>query len=266
MHELAKGFCLSMVHTGVSNSLSQNAIIDNYVSGFEGMNTHYEHISEFVKSSHQQVTLSPLVKVSLNSHNIIKAEIAILDAYKHDEPDYLYKKIHQSPFYSLMHDGISKFGAEYNGVYLRGITSDHQPFFVPYCLSKMKGGVTGMDTAQEIISNVASFMSISDSAYVKIGQCLLEEALNPNKFIQPTPPVYFKLGKLSHVDHKNKEINIQIDNNFPVGNMGDGVAVNNKGARILRDLFGLESPDYRCAAHSSSGTVETDNIQYYECP
>ena len=59
MHQLAKGFCLSMVHTGVNKALSQNSIIENYNSGFEGMHTYYEHVSGFVRSNHPQVAIPP---------------------------------------------------------------------------------------------------------------------------------------------------------------------------------------------------------------
>ena len=57
-----------------------------------------------------------------------------------------------------MHDGIFKFDHELNGVYMRGIDDDCVPFPLPYCLNKMKGGVTGVDTTHEIIANVASLV------------------------------------------------------------------------------------------------------------
>ena len=95
-----------------------------------------------------------------------------MDSYRYDEPVSVFKTFEQFPFYSLMHDGISKFGVEYNGVYLRGTNSDQETGFVPYCLSKMKGGVTGLDTAHEIISNVAEIMSCNDSAFATVGKSL----------------------------------------------------------------------------------------------
>ena len=164
--------------------LSQNSIIENYNSGFEGMHTYYGHVSGFVRSNHPQVAIPPPIKVTLNAHNIIKSQKVILDSYRYDEPMSVFKTFEQTPFYSLMHDGISKFGVDYNGDYLRGINSDQEPFFVPYRLSKMKGGVTGLDTAHEIIS------------------------------------------------------------------------VNVKDAHLLHVLYGFESPDYRCSAHVSAGTVK----------
>ena len=41
-----------------------------------------------------------------------------------------------------------------------------------------------------------------------------------------------------------------------VVNTGDGVAVNRKAARVLLDLYGIKSPDFRCAAHIASGVVK----------
>ena len=37
--------------------------------------------------------------------------------YHFDEPSGLYRKIKDYPFYSITHDGISKFGDEVSGVY-----------------------------------------------------------------------------------------------------------------------------------------------------
>ena len=39
--------------------------------------------------------------------------------YHFDEPSGLYSKIKDYPFYSIPHDGISKFGDEVSGVYHR---------------------------------------------------------------------------------------------------------------------------------------------------
>ena len=51
-------------------------------------------------------------------------------------------------------------------------------------------------------------------------------------------------------------ITIQVHDRFPIGNIGDGVAVNIKGARGLRQLYGFMSPDFRCSAHGASGSIK----------
>ena len=70
------------------------------------------------------------------------------------------------------------------------------------------------------------------------------------------PPQYFKLGLLKDVDEEKKVIKIQVSDKAPIANCGDGVTVNTKGARDVRNLYGLETPDYRCAELISSGTIK----------
>ena len=43
---------------------------------------------------------------------------------------------------------------------------------------------------------------------------------------------------------------------LPIGNTGDGVTTNVRAGCILTILYGLNSPDYRCAAHIASGVVK----------
>ena len=74
--------------------------------------------------------------------------------------------------------------------------------------------------------------------------------------IFPIPPNYFKLGKLKKVDIEEISIIIEASSKIPVGNCGDGVAVNTKAARIMCELYGTPTPSYRCAAHSSDGTLK----------
>ena len=44
-----------------------------------------------------------------------------------------------------MHDGICKFGKEFNGLYKQGTDESYEPVNVPYQLSKMKRGVSGFE-------------------------------------------------------------------------------------------------------------------------
>lgn len=110
------------------------------------MKSYHKYALDIVKSNHPHVAIPAPVEVTLNEHNIFKVQEAILNAYRHDQQDSLYKTMQKSPHWSLMHDGISKFGTEFNGVYLRGIDGNNEPISVPFCLSKMKGGVNAYDT------------------------------------------------------------------------------------------------------------------------
>ena len=170
----------------------------------------------------------------MNSHNLTRAEKAILDVYRHDDKKLILRKFEKTPYYSLMHDGISKFGHELNGVYMRGIDDDCAPFSLPYCLNKMRGCVTGVDSAHEIVANVTSVVASESSAYHMVDRQFIESfgQEEPN-YIPPVPPSYFKISELDNVDHSEKVVHIAISNRFPVANIGDGVSVNIKAARVL---------------------------------
>ena len=96
---------------------------------------------ENVQSNHPHVALPPPVEISLNKHNISQAQTAILDAYRYDQPDSIYKVIQKSPYWSLIQNGISRFSPEYSG------ELKNEPVNIPYCLSKMRG-VNASDTGK----------------------------------------------------------------------------------------------------------------------
>ena len=136
-----------MVHFGVNKMLSDGAIIGNYQTAiFFGIKSYHKYALENMQPNHLNVALPP-VEISLNKYNISQAQTAILDAYRYDQPDSIYK-VQKSPQWSLMHNGISKFSTEYNGVCLRGINDKNEPVNVPYCLSKMRGGVNAFETGK----------------------------------------------------------------------------------------------------------------------
>ena len=150
--DFGKGVCLSMVHIGINQMISQRAIIQNYETAYEGLLSYHDFFVGLI-SKQPGVTIPPPVKVQLNEHNIIDAEHAIQNASRNDA-NSLHAKLKRSPVWSLMHDGISKFSTEYSGVYLKGIDEDLNPFDVPLCLTKLKGGVTAYDITNAIIQNV----------------------------------------------------------------------------------------------------------------
>ena len=125
-----------------------------------------------------------------------------------------------------MHDEISKFGHELNGVYMRGIDDDCAPFSLPYCLNKMRCGVTGVDTVQEIIADV---LASDSSAYHMVGRQFIESfGQVESNYIPPVPPSYVKIGDLVNMDHNEKFFCIAVSNRFPLADIGDGVSVNIK--------------------------------------
>lgn len=114
-----------------------------------GIKSYHQFAKDELQSNHPKAALPPPVEISLNKHNIKHAQTAILDAYRYDQEDSIHQVVKKSPYWSLMHDGISKFSTEYNGVYVRGIDESNEPVNVPYCLTKMKGGVDAYDTGKK---------------------------------------------------------------------------------------------------------------------
>ena len=96
--------------------------------------------------------------------------------------------------------------------------------------------------ANEIIANVAEVLNLKSSGYQELPKYFCDRAVDCVDYVDPIPPNYFKLGSLAKVDEEKKVITIKAAENLPVGNTGDGVAVNVKGATVLRDLYGSKSP------------------------
>ena len=92
--------------------------------------------------------LSSPPQATINKHNTDEIEKATLDAYRYHKEGSLFETMRNSPFWGIMHDGISKFSKEFNGVFLRGINAENEPFDLPYCLSKMKSGIDSFDIGE----------------------------------------------------------------------------------------------------------------------
>ena len=117
-----------------------------YECSYEGQLAYHEDTKVYLSATYPAAKIPPVIKVQLNSHNTTRAEKAILDAYRYNDEILIFRKFEKTPYYSFMHDEISKFGHELDGMCLREIDGDCAPFSLPYCLNKMIGGVTGVDT------------------------------------------------------------------------------------------------------------------------
>ena len=127
-------------------------------------------------------------------------EKAIVEAYK-VHPNSLYSKLRSSTYWDLMHDGITKFGLEFNGTFLSGVDKQtFLPFSVPYWLARMKGGVTAFDLVENFFTQIASFMNITNDAFEKINHYLPGTGID----FRPSPPTYFKLGTIKRVSAEVK--------------------------------------------------------------
>ena len=145
--QFAKGHCISSVHHSVNKMVSDKTAIDNYEHAFKfGLKSQVEYLRSCGNKN-----LDDPVQVTLNGHNIHRIHDAILDAYRYDNENSLPKQVKNSPFWSLMHDNISKFGSELNGVLLRGVSAESlKPIHAPHALRRMKGGVDAYDVVAEL--------------------------------------------------------------------------------------------------------------------
>ena len=96
--------------------------------------------------------------------------------------------------------------------------------------------------ANEIIANVTEVLNLKSSAYQEVPKYFCNRAVDSVDYVDPIPPNYFKLGSLATVDEEKKVITIKGAENLPVGNIGDGVAVNVKAASVLRNQDVFELP------------------------
>ena len=246
--EFAKGYCISVVHLAANKMLSNATALEQYAHGFQyAMQGQIDYLRS---KGHEG--LPDAIKVSLNDHNIQNVHQAILDAYRYDVKDSLPNQIRQSPFWSIMHDNIAKFGTEFNGVLLRGVSIEScEPIHAPHALRKMKGGVNAYDVVHEIFDITAGFIAIESSAFVTVNNDLSGDE---ETTLSPVPPIYFKLGTVKEI--KETEIHINMAKTLPVAVTGDGVSVNTKASRLLGELYGMPVPDFRCSSHIASGCIK----------
>ena len=116
----------------------------------------------------------------------------------------------------------------------------------------MKAGVNACDIANALIEMIYDYNHATTTAFTTITPYFdspLEDGTLPE-----IPKQYFKLSKLDKVDIENKVVRITV-NSPPIGNCGDGASVNGKAARVLSELYGIQSPSFRCSAHAADGTL-----------
>ena len=128
-----------------------------------------------------------------------------------------------------------------------------EPIIAPKFLLQTNGGDTALDLANFLTSVIANHVNIKGSTYQKIQSYL--ERTDHNYDSNVSPPEYFKLGVIHHVNRNDKEIHIEMKN-MPIANVGDGFALNGKASRLLCLCYDLDATCYHCAAHSSDLTMK----------
>ena len=250
LQKVAKGFCLSAVHSGVNKCLSESAIIEIYNTAYKGIYNHHLVQEKSYKELYglpKEKTIMTPQKCCLDKNNI-KYEKAILKAYKKN-PDSKYSTIKKAPYWGIMHDGIQNFSSEYNSMLLQTINPEtYDLVLVPFRLMKMHGGVNAYDNIESLLNAFGELLDIKNSAYQ-----MIRTIDGFENVIRVEIPVYFKLGVIKEINRNCKEIHIAMSDRLPIANCGDGVSVNVKAARVGAELYGLLCPDFRCSAHSVDG-------------
>ena len=70
----------------------------------------------------------------------------------------MLSKIKSSLFFGLMHDGITKFGKEYNGTYLRGVDCEtYELFNLLYFLTNVPCAINSYLLMDVLIESMVTF-------------------------------------------------------------------------------------------------------------
>ena len=107
---------------------------------------HTKCVRSWSQTDSNNVLICP-PEIAINRNNITKVERAILEVHKRDE-ESLFSIIEQSPFWGIMHDGITKFQKEFNGVAVLGIRTRgdaNARVTTAYALPQLEGGVNAHD-------------------------------------------------------------------------------------------------------------------------
>ena len=167
--------------------------------------------------------------------------------------------IHQESgnFYSIMHDGIQKFGMELNGVILRFATPELDVVNIPWKLTEIPGGSLN---ANKLINHLFNIIfSVQQVRYPDIepadkelSRCFLQiyEALD-----FPQPPIYFKVCRVLDFDNDLKFINLEMICS-PVLLTADGCKTNTKAGKDMVKMYGLVCPSVRCSVHAADGSLK----------
>ena len=249
--KFGKATCLMSVHQGVNDRMSNESVFDHYNITITAMENQYlfqKHCLENEGMTDALKTLQPPIRYALNKDTLYDCVAAITQTYKNSD-DSVYQKIKSSLFWGFSHDAIIKFGVDYLGVFIQATDVENFiPVVAPQQLMQIKGGHTAVDIAENLIRAIAKQLDVTDSAFKFIGNML--EASDESYDSMQLFPAYMKLGKVFKLDVDNKEIHITLQN-MPVANTGDGVASNQKAARLLAKCYGIQTLSFWCATHST---------------
>lgn len=205
-------------------------------------------------------SLLPPPRVRLNKNNINVAQKALLSSYRTSDKEnnpYAALKSHNGKFYSIMHDGIQKFAKELNGTYVRTISSTNQIATMPWGLTDIEGGSLNAEKlVTHLIKTIAQIKPLKNNAFEIAPKKVASLAGIVDDLNIPSPPLYFKLGKIEDEIDVNKKIIKLVVEDWPLNLMADGCSTNTCASNKISDELGLLSPSLRCVSHAADGTIK----------
>ena len=158
---------------------------------------------------------------------------------------------------------------ENNGtVTIRGAISEFQGFMSEKPTQKYKQmhvelQIAGSATDFDKIMNIKNEMELLVEKYPNLKSIDLDTIQIINQegesLILPEYPPIFRIASLKGIQQGT--VHLEVDpRNIPITTCGDGCAVNLKGARLLTETYGINSPSSKCSSQLASGTMRRMHI------
>ena len=262
VEEFVQNHCLSSILSGVNCNVSQATTVSSYNESAAIVTKYHNLHLGGIEIDGKKFAQPP--KFSLNEHNIVDFEHAILNTFKEIDSTSTNSSpfsVLRGPFernYSIFNDGIQKFGMELNGVMVRALDENFDIVNVPWKLTEIPGGsMNHCKLVSQIVSIVNSVQTFgSQKKFESARKTFIHkfESEYPDS-IAPTPPSIFDCCMLTSIDFDLKSIHLVFEN-WHVALVADGCSVNKTAGEVLVARYGLLSPSTRCSAHAASGSIK----------
>ena len=77
------------------------------------------------------------------------------------EEDSLYQKTNSSPYWSFMHNGISKFTTDFIAVFSRGINEVNNPINAPFNFTKVSEALNVFGLVNELFKQSGKLQTVT---------------------------------------------------------------------------------------------------------
>ena len=169
----AFGSVFKTVQQSANKCLSNTAAVENYKLTHEMVNDYHLVLT---KSTKELSKVPPPPMVTLNDHNIVKVQKALLETYHNNnkDPDNPYRALEKCSDFGLLHNATSHWYKEINTIFLRVAADDGQILKVPFSAKRVPGSFTGEALCQELITEISKIKKVEPNATKQIPPALLE--------------------------------------------------------------------------------------------